>query len=64
MTGRELISRICESCVSLDAEMPIEIVHRDSRDGTVRQKQVVTESCFINGKLKLEGIGIENPTTY
>ena len=60
MTGRELIREICESTEHLDAEMPIEILHRDEHN-CVTHRQLAGQVVFINGKLKIEAGGLSKP---
>jgi len=59
MTGRELIEAICRNVQSFDAEIPIEILHRDS-NMCVISRQRVKAAVLINGTLKLEGSSISN----
>ncbi len=57
MTGRELIRAICESTECFDAEIPIEILHRDEHN-CVTCCQLAGQVVFINGKLKIEASGL------
>jgi hypothetical protein len=60
MTGRNLIVQIATSCFDLDAEIPVNLLHRDS-DCCVIRKDNAPVYHFINGKLQIEmGSVIEN----
>ena len=54
MTGRQLITVICDTTQDLDAEIPVSIVYCDEHQQAIGQRKV-NAFTFINGKLCIEG---------